>query len=573
MKAVQVLIIVSLFLFPVNIHAFSLTVVHVNDSHSHLEPTPDSLILNGRKTYVKMGGWGNLKTKVDAIRAQYCNVALLHAGDAVQGTLYFTKYLGRPELELMNLLGFDAMVLGNHEFDKGPKVLTEFLQYARFPVLSANMVGESTHPLHSLVRSFTILEFNGERVGVIGLTTTDTASISSPEPISFADEVKTAQKCVEELQSRGINKIIALTHMGFEQDKKLAAAVAGIDIIVGGHSQTLLDTGKNFVALGKRPVGKYPTVVQGLDGSKVFIVAGWECSKGVGVLQATFNKAGQILHCQGNVVLLLADSFKRRDATGKKVELEGEERNKVMDLVVANPNVEIVGPDADAAALLAPYAKGIEAMGGEIIGESMQPLVHIRIPGVSETGQQLPHGSQVAPLVCEAMLWKVNSLGFKVDMALHNAGGVRGNIDSGPITVGDVHSVLPFSDTLFILELRGAQILAMLEQAVARGSGAFPYLSGVHYTVDMNKPAGSRISGLFLQQDQGRVVLDPGASYRIVTYGYLARGGDGYAVLEKSKGYRYDTGFLDAEVLMEYLWLKTPLWFDNTLNIKYIPAQ
>ncbi len=553
--------------------AFELTVVHVNDTHSHLESVSDKLSFDGEKTYVKLGGWDRLKTKIDEVRSKNPNVAVLHAGDAVQGTLYFTKFLGKPEMEFMNLLGFDAMTLGNHEFDKGPDVLADFLEYAHFPVLCANLQAKADSRLAAEVKPYVVLEFNGKSVGVIGLTLKDTEVISRPGPVTFANEQETARKCVAELEAKGINNIIALTHMGYDADKALAANVKGIDLVVGGHSHTLLDDGRSLAALGMRGGGLYPTKVKGPDGSDVYVVTSWEWAKAVGVLKTVFDDNGHITECSGNAVLLLSDSFRRKNAEGKKVELKGAARDTVMDAVVKSPIAEVVGSDADAVALLAPYKKGLEAMRSEVIGQAAQSLPHIRMPGVSDSGEQLPQGSMIAPLVCDAMLWKTASVGLKPDLAMQNAGGVRTSVDRGPITVGTAYTLMPFGNTVYVLDLKGTQVVEALETGARRSGGAFAYVAGARYTVDMNKPEGKRVSHVEIRKDGQWQPLKPKAAYRLATNAYVADGGDGYEVLKFAGGYRYDTGFVVAQTFMDYVRARKTLHRPEATGITFIPEK
>lgn len=555
MRKIKMLILAAIMVLVVafTARAFEMTIVHVNDTHSHLEASSDKLKFDEAKTYVKLGGWDRLKTKVDALRAEKKNVALLHAGDAVQGTLYFTKYKGRPEMEFMNLLKFDAMVLGNHEFDKGPQVLAEFLGYAKFPLLSANANTGKVKMLKKQVKPYTILEYNGEKVGVIGLTIKETEVISSPGVVTFENEIKTARKYVGELQAKGINKIIALTHMGYDNDLALAAAVPGLDLVVGGHSHTLLNDADALAALGKRGSGPYPTAVKGADGNSVYVVSSWEWAKAAGVLDVEFDGKGRVTSCNGQNVFLLSDTFRRKNAEKKKVEIEGADRRKVMESIKASAIAEVVAPDEAALKLLAPYKEGVKAMEAEVIGEAADSLPHIRVPGVHGSGESMPKGSAIAPLVCQAMLWKANSLGLKGDIALQNAGGVRIDVPQGDITVGTAYTLLPFGNTLFALDLDGATVKRTLETGATRSGGAFAYVAGARYAVDMNRPEGDRVTMIEVERNGTWMPLKDTDTYRVITNAYIAGGGDGYEVLQKASGYRYDTGFVDAQVFMDYV--------------------
>ncbi len=548
-----VFIIMMALACALNAHGFNLTIAHVNDTHSHLEANPDSLILGGEKTYVQVGGWPLLKTKIERLRADNENLLVLHGGDAVQGTLYFTTYKGRVEMELMNLLGFDAMVLGNHEFDNGPVFLADFLRYTDIPVLSANAEMEKNKALESRVLPYVIIDFHGEKIGIIGLTTRETMLNSSPGPVGFADEAAMAKQLIGELKSRSITKIIALTHMGYEEDIALAGSLAGIDVVVGGHSHSLLDNQDNLKKTGKYSEGAYPTVVRDREGNQVCVVTAWEKTKAVGVLDVVFDGRGQVQSCSGTPVLLLADSFKRKNKEGRTVELQGEQRRTVLDTVRDNPALELTQGDRAAHDLLAPYRAGLEGVANQSVGEAAQLLLHLRLPGVHSSGKVMADGSDIAPLVAAAMLGRVNGVGLKVDLALQNAGGVRRDLNQGRITVGDIHTLLPFSNTLVVMELSGRTLRAVLEHGLSRGGGAFLYASGGRYIVDMQQPQGQRISRLEFYKENKWVEMEETTTYRVVTNSYLAGGGDGYQLLRQSEGYRYDTGFVDTQVFTDYV--------------------
>lgn len=254
---------------------FSLTILHVNDSHARVEKFPQ------------------LKTAVDKLRQQNTNHLLLHAGDIFSGTLYFTIFEGLADLDMMNTIGFDAAVFGNHEFDKDSATLANFVKDAEFPFVSANInfandpiLGEYFHPIiakpedvkNGEIYEAIIKDFNGELVAIFGLTTEDTVRIASPsEYIEFKNFIEAAKNTVNYLEELGINKIIALTHLGYNADLELASEVDGIDIIVGGHSHTELPEG---VFVDKEE----PTV----------IVQTGEYLNNLGKLEVTFDQNGVI---------------------------------------------------------------------------------------------------------------------------------------------------------------------------------------------------------------------------------------------------------------------------------------
>lgn len=552
---------------------FDLTILHVNDSHSYLDSTRDTMTPDGEKVLAELGGWPRLATLVNRVRRQQKNVALLHAGDAVQGGLYFMKFSGEPEMRFLNRLGFDAMVLGNHEFDKGADFLARFLEYAQIPILGANVRAPGIPRLSQRLKPYVILHYGGERVGVIGLTTKDTRFISSPGPgVTFEDEAATARARVRELEAMGIDKIILLTHVGLENDRKLAAEVPGVDVIVGGHSHSLLGDSGPMRQLGLNVAGAYPITVKGADGNDVLVVTAWKWARILGRLEVTFDGAGHVTKAVGRPVLLVADRFRQRDAKGAEVVLAGADRSRVLGVLAESGVAEVVPKDGPSVAFLAPYSQGVKALRQMVIGQAVSDIPHIRVPGVTSSGVNLPDGSLLAPLVARAMLDKLAETDRPADIALLNGGGVRESVHQGPISVGTAYALMPFGNTLFVLDVTGEQFREALEHGVTRGGGAFPYVAGARYSADMNRPKGQRITRVKVWQDGRWQELEPGRTYRLVTNTYLARGGDGYAML-KGAGYRYDTGFVAAQIFIEYVKRHKRLSPPQSTGVTYLPAK
>jgi 5'-nucleotidase len=561
-----------IFLCPVSARAFEFTLLHVNDSHSYLDATADTIAPLGVSTYARLGGWTRLKSAVDGVRAERGNVILLHAGDAVQGGLYYMKYGGRPEMEFLDRLGFDAFTPGNHEFDRGAAYLAGVLGYTGVPAVCANLDASAVPALAARVRPYVIVERGGDRVGVVGLITPDTRFISSPGDVKFSDAVHAATLIVRELEARGVNKIVLLTHEGYEADKRLASAVPGVDVVVGGHSHTLLGN-SGIEAMGLRPAGAYPTVVKGADGDDVYVVTAWKWGRVLGRLDLTFDDAGRVTKAEGKPVLILADSFKRKNDAGLKAEVRGAEREELLAFIAGNPEAAVVPADPGARKFLGPFSEGVEAMRTEVIGQAVLPLPHIRVPGTTDSGEPLPHGSLIAPLVCQSMLARLKGTGEPADIALQNAGGVRESVEQGDITMGTAYTLLPFNNTLVLLDLTGAQIRQALETGVDLGGGAFLYVGGLRYTADMRQPEGRRVLCADALDNAGSwTPLDPNRTYRVVTNSYLATGGDGFDVL-KSASSSCDTGFVDAQAFIDYVRQQRMLKPLPTTGVTYIPAK
>ena len=532
-----------------------LTVFHVNDTHSHMEEMGGSLKIKGVKTYLNLGGAARMAEKLNRVRAGGGHVLFLHAGDATQGTLYFTKYRGEVEMKLLNSLSCDAMVVGNHEFDQGPEGTARLISLAGFPILGANLDAAQDKNLNGRIKPYVIREIGGAKVGLIGLVTPRTRDISSPgDRIVFLDVERTARKCVAELEAAGVNKIILLTHLGYEADKTLAARVKGIDLIVGGHSHTLLGDKAALARVGLVPQGEYPTTVPGPAGEPVFIVQSWEWAKAVGILQVSFNGQGVITQARGNAVLLVGGPFRQKDKTGKKAAVDEKTLGEIMEYLVSGKAAEQVPPDPRTLALLKPYHDEVADLQKEVVARVAEDLLHVRQPGPHPSGAILRHGSQVAPLVARSMLAKAAAVGLKPDLALQNAGGIRTDLLSGSLTVGQVQTLLPFANTLYLLELTGKEIREALNHGVARSGGAFPYLAGAEYVLDPAQPEGERVVRIELSGPDGSwKPLEDRTVYRVVTNSFLAGGGDGYAVFKNTPGKRYDTGFVDALVFMDFV--------------------
>ncbi|WP_417839498.1 metallophosphoesterase, partial [Tritonibacter scottomollicae] len=215
-------------------------------------------------------------------------------GDPFQGSLFYPTYKGAAEAEFMEDIGYDAMAVGNHEFDDGPAGLEKFVDTVSFPVISGNLDLTSEPLLKGKVGNHVVLEVGGEKIGIISALATDTVETSSPGPnVVFQDEIDSLAADVEALQAEGVNKIIALTHVGLAKDMEIAEKVPGLDLVVGGHSHTLLSNTSDSAA------GPYPTMV-----GDVPVVQAYAYSKYLGELTVTFDDEGNVVSAEGEPILL-----------------------------------------------------------------------------------------------------------------------------------------------------------------------------------------------------------------------------------------------------------------------------
>lgn len=492
---------------------WSLTIMHTNDTHAHLDD------IAWRATVVK------------TIRSEAHNNLLLDAGDVFSGTLYFTKYQGQADIDLMNMLGYNAMGLGNHEFDKGPTALAEFINKAAFPIINSNFdfstepalsslfknsVGEGSvgESLKASIYPAAIVDVNGEKVGLIGVTTEDTGEISSPgDRIKINDAFVSAASAVDMLEDKGIDKIIAISHLGWDKDKELAEQVEGIDIIVGGHSHT-------------KP-SDYPAVITDAQyNTPTLVVQANEYGKYLGRLDVDFDDVGLVKEYEGRLIDVAA-----KDADGNYVYEE----------------------DQEFAEKLATYKAPLEELKNTVVGKTQ-----VALDGARDNVRTKE--TNLGNLIADAMLEKASKLGG-ASMAITNGGGIRASIDEGDITLGEVLTVMPFGNTLVVLELTGEQIIAALENGVSQveqKAGRFPQVAGLKFTWDPEKAVEQRIVDVKVKTSEGYSSINRSSRYLVATNNFMAGGGDGYTSFKEASKV-IDIGFVDYEVFKEYLQQNSPV--------------
>jgi 5'-nucleotidase / UDP-sugar diphosphatase len=499
---------------------FSLTILHINDLHSRIEPVNDFTSTckaedaSGGTCY---GGVARLATKVrerrDALRSAGRHVITLDAGDQFQGSLFYTTYKGQTEVEFMNRIGFDAMALGNHEFDDGPDVLADFIAAADFPVISGNTVVAPEERLAGELGEWAIVELAGERLGILSVLTPRTATSSSPGPnVTFRDEIAYLSDAVGRIRRLGIDKVMLLSHVGFDRDQEIAASVEGIAAIIGGHSHTLLSN-----SVQNTPA--YATLVKNPRGKAVPIVQAYAYGKYLGEIGLTFDADGYIAAAAGDTILL--------DAS--------------------------VEPDP-------PIASRIAMLGGPIEKLKTTPVA-VAARTIDASRQACRSGEcEMGNLVADAILTRLGDQGYAI--AIHNGGGLRASIGAGTVTLGDILTVLPFQNTIATMKLSGADIAAALEAGVSgveEGRGGFPQVAGLRFSYDRQiAPHAGRIRSVDVLENQRWVPIDPDRIYHVATHSFLRRGGDGYEVFATRARDAYDFGPGVEDAVAEYLAANTP---------------
>lgn len=492
-----------------------LTIMHTNDTHSYLEKAP------------------YYAAAIKEVRAQSENSILLDAGDVFSGDLYFNLFEGQATLEMMEYLGYDAMTFGNHEFDlgasdEGHRALADFVKNASFPMVAAN-VDFSADSLFDGLQSNTyasnyedghiyngvVLNVNGHEVGVFGLTTEETPDISSVGSVEFSNYIDAAKKAVKTFEDMGIDKVVALSHIGFEDaakydnDKLLAKYVEGIDVIVGGH--THLSVSEPFLS-------------EEFDAPTV-IVQAYEYGKALGVLDVTFNAWGEVTMYGGGLINTDPDGY---------------------------PEKSTIEPDAGATDIVNKYKTDVDVLKETATGASNK----VDLDG--ERANVRTKETNLGNLITDGMLAKAKEYKPETVIALQNSGGVRTSIGAGEITYGDVLTVMPFGNALAIMELTGAEILEALEHSVAespKASGAFLQVAGLKFEYDSSKPAGNRVTKVEVLEGEEYVALDQAKNYSVATNAFTMKGGDGYEVFENAynDGRGSEPGIVDYESFIDYI--------------------
>lgn len=391
-----------------------LKILHINDHHSMVEGFPLQLPVRNPRSQkiesisVEIGGFGRIKAAVDDIangikamrlpqehQAQKVSdpelqtqkrphILKLHAGDALNGSLYYSLLQGRADADLMNSVCFDAMVLGNHEFDEGDLALANFIEVLHShptcdtAVLSANLqVGEQSPLRQSSIQAYQLIEKDGHQIAVIGITTAlATMYASRPDPgTKLSNELDILRTLIQELKTQGIHHIILLSHLGYAEDKRLAQALPEVDVIVGGRSHTLLGA-KSLQEFGLTPQGDYPTELRNLDGDRVCVVQAWQYGAALGELDVVLAADGKVRSCEGQVNLLLAEEFYDKGRL-----IQGQERQGIVEQLKDTRELRVTAQSPEVLKILQPYQAQVAAFSGEEITVAEQDYCSRRVPG------------------------------------------------------------------------------------------------------------------------------------------------------------------------------------------------
>lgn len=501
-----------------------LTILHTNDVHARfLEINRFGGACRPEESEAGecFGGAARRATQIaferDAAAATGRTALLVDGGDQFQGTLFYGRYRGQAAAQVMNVLGYDAMVVGNHEFDDGPPVLAAFADALDFPLLGTNVDATSEPVLDGKLAASTVIERDGHRIGIVGYITEETPDLASPGPNLVFVTVEDALRAeIAELEAQGIDIIVALSHAGFQRDRAVARQVAGIDVVVGGHTNT-------YLANDEEADGLYPTVEQGADGNPALVVTAFAWGKYLGRLDVTFED-GRATSWSGGPILLNAQ----------------------------------VAEDAAMADLIAPWAMEVAEFSAEEIGVAAVDL---------EGREELCRFGEcnLGNLITNALLEHGRPQG--VQIALQNGGGIRSSLSKGSITTGQFLEVMPFGNTASTFRLLGSDLINTLEHAVSRaddpdndGTGRFLQVAGLRYAWTPNQAPGERIEWARLVLEDGTeepIELD--REYKIIFNAFNRNGGDGFEILRDAAIEPYDQGQVVSDVVIDYIRRNSPV--------------
>ncbi|WP_196221297.1 bifunctional UDP-sugar hydrolase/5'-nucleotidase UshA [Sansalvadorimonas verongulae] len=483
---------------------YHLTVLNTNDNHGHFWRNSQG-----------EGGMAARKTLIDKIRGEVVKkggaVIVLSGGDINTGTPTSDMLDALPDIKGMNLIGYTASAVGNHEFDNPLPLLMQQVQWANFPFLAANIYDKRTNK--RLFKPYIVVDAGGLRVAIIGLTTLDTVQTSNPEVtrgLTFTDPVKEAKALMPEMRKKS-DIVIAATHLGWyfrgnyginaPGDVNLARKVDGIDIIAGGHSQDPLFR---------------PDII-----NSTYIMQAFEWGKYVG-----------------------RSDFIYRDGILKMTDYELIPVN-LKEKVVRNGKSEYVniGPviteNKEMLELLEPYQKKGDEMLSVVVGK-----VDKRLPG--ERAEVRFHPTALGNLIAEAQRERA-----KADLAVLNGGGIRTSIPAGPITYRTVLTVQPFGNQVAYIELNGRDLKNYMQVvgSMPPDSGAFAHFANVAMVMEGGKLKLLAVGGNLVNDDK---------MYRMAVNSFSASGGDGYPQLDNKPNY-VNTGYIDGEVLKDYIKKNSPI--------------
>ncbi|STO38692.1 bifunctional UDP-sugar hydrolase/5'-nucleotidase periplasmic precursor [Gallibacterium anatis] len=501
-------------------HTYHFTLLHTNDLHGHYWANK-----NGEY------GFAAQKTLIDRIRHEVeqkgGSVILLNAGDFNTGVPESDLQNAKPDIEALNMMGYEALTLGNHEFDNPLQLLEMQEKWAKFPFLAANVINQKTGKL--LVQPYTMLKKQDLNIAVVGLTTEDTAKLGNPEFISavkFERPTDAAKKLLPELAQQKPDVKIALTHMGYYHDAKFGSNAPGdvsmvrelpkaaFDIVVGGHSHDTVCINDDGSFNDKFKPGD---ACKPLFENGTWIMQAGEWGKFVGRADFSFRNGKLTLENYQLIPVNLKYKVKKADGSSEYVLYQEE---------------------IPADKTLLDHLKSYQDQGDKLLNQVIGK-VDGRLEGERDIIRF--HQTNLGQLIARSQAERV-----KADIGIMNSGGIRTSIEAGNVTYKDILAVQPFGNIISYFEMNGKDLIDYLNVVALKevDSGAYPQFYGITMTVDRQ---AKKVSDIKIQGKP----IDLEKVYRVSLPSYCAAGGDGYPVVTDNPTY-VNTGFVDADSLKAY---------------------
>lgn len=482
------------------LRAEKVVLLHTNDTHSTIEAlSPEH------------GGILERKAIIDSVRRAEKNVMLIDAGDMVQGSLYFRFFKGDVEYPLFNMMNYDVRILGNHEFDNGLENLAKYYKDVKGARLSANYDFTDT-PLKGMFAPYMIKKIGGKKIGFIGININPDGLISSENytGLRYQNSIERANEVAAELKKKGCDIVVVVSHVGVSKksgeptDYDIAAASRDIDLIIGGHSHTLITPGTTD--------SEFPNIVKNAAGKDVMVVQTGRYGPYVGEVSIDTNKLGHGV-----------EAFEY----------------KLIPVTTRFPDAVL---DKKMQKFIEPYKAKVDSVNARVVGHS-----EFDLDSSDPNGGYVNFISDFIRQYSQAAIDTL-SPGKRVDIGMMNVGGIRHDMPEGKITEGQILNTFPFFNRLVVMQIKGSDFIEAMRVAASRGGEGIS--SNVRVVTDGN--GGVR-----------RVVIDghemnPEETYTLATIDYVANGNDKLASMKNGTVIWSDSADF-AEVLLKYVEEQTAL--------------
>ncbi|CAB3245664.1 unnamed protein product [Arctia plantaginis] len=481
---------------------YKLDIIHYNDFHARFEETSVQTPICTFNNNSCLGGFPRLYQEIRTLLKEKPDSVVLNAGDTFQGTYWYTLLKWNVTQEFMNMIPHDAHALGNHDFDDGPAGVVPYIAALKAPVLAANMDTSEEPSFEGLYEPHIIVNRKGRRIGIIGLITVDTKDLGDPGKVKFTDPIAATRREAQALHEQGVDIIILLSHCGLDVDKEIAREVGEhIDIIIGGHSHSLLWNGPS--PSGEVVRGPYPIIIESSEDKKhqVLIVQASAFTKYMGNLSVYFDTKGDYRKWEGGPLFL--------------------DRS--------------IPEDAEIKAKLEPYAKLVHEAENESVGESLHDMLKEDCAfGECNVGDLLV--AVLDDAVKSVVGDRPNCLSFI------SRPTIQSSIHQGVVTKGTIFKMLPYNDRIKMFQIKGNVVREALEHSVSEATGYHPFqgpwllqVSGLQVTYNVSLPEGQRITSVNIGVKGSNNPLDDDQIYTVAAPSFLADGGDGYQMFKPAK--------------------------------------